>query len=146
MSSSSEFVDDYVRQRKKIEYSVPELFDDPRALNSSVRFWVRLQSKKQNAVFGDPDLGIPTGRIIEIIGGESHGKSALLYHLLAAVQKKGGLAVLADPEGGFREEWAKRIGVDLSRLLHLGTDPNGEEEGLEALFGSFQTVISVGRE
>ncbi len=57
--------------------------------------------------------GIPKGRIIEIYGPESSGKTTLTLHMIAEVQKRGGLAAFIDAEHALDPEYAKRIGVKL---------------------------------
>lgn len=63
--------------------------------------------------------GFPTGRTTEIIGPPHIGKSALIDHAFAQVQKMGGIAVLADTEGARDSVFSKNIGVDLSKLQYL---------------------------
>src|SRR3989338_3665410 len=70
--------------------------------------------------------GIPKGRIIEIYGPESSGKTTLTLHMIAEVQKKGGLAAFIDAEHALDPEYAKRIGVRLEDLLIRQPD-NGEQ-------------------
>ncbi len=73
--------------------------------------------------------GIPRGRIIEIYGPESSGKSTLVLHMMAEAQKKGGLVALIDAEHSFDPEYAKVIGLDLNRLLI--SQPDTGEQALE---------------
>lgn len=61
--------------------------------------------------------GLPRGRIIELFGKESSGKSTLSMFLVAQVQKRGGLAALIDAEFAFDSEYAKSIGVDVDKLM-----------------------------
>lgn len=61
--------------------------------------------------------GWPFGRIIEIFGNESSGKTALCHHALAEVQRQGGIAVLFEQEGAYLIDFAAVIGVDSSQLL-----------------------------
>ena len=61
--------------------------------------------------------GIPKGRIIEIFGPESSGKTTLTLHIVAQAQKTGGLAAFIDAEHAFDPSWAKRLGVNLEELL-----------------------------
>ncbi len=70
--------------------------------------------------------GIPKGRIIEIYGPESSGKTTLTLHMIAEVQKKGGLAAFIDAEHALDPEYAKRIGVKLEDLL-ISQPDNGEQ-------------------
>lgn len=61
--------------------------------------------------------GLPRGRIIEIYGPESSGKTTLTLHAVAQAQKAGGIAAFIDAEHALDPSWAKKIGVDLSTLL-----------------------------
>src|SRR3954467_4664796 len=61
--------------------------------------------------------GIPKGRIIEIYGPESSGKTTLTLHMIAEVQKRGGLAAFVDAEHALDPDYAKKIGVNLNDLL-----------------------------
>ena len=70
--------------------------------------------------------GIPKGRVIEIYGPESSGKTTLTLHMIAEVQKKGGLAAFIDAEHALDPEYAKRIGVKLEDLL-ISQPDNGEQ-------------------
>jgi len=70
--------------------------------------------------------GIPKGRIIEIFGPESSGKTTLTLHALAEVQKAGGTAAFIDAEHALDPVYAKKIGVDVDKLLVAQPD-NGEQ-------------------
>lgn len=70
--------------------------------------------------------GIPRGRIIEIYGPESSGKTTLSLHAIAEVQRRGGTAAFIDAEHALDPSYAKRIGVDISNLL-LSQPDNGEQ-------------------
>lgn len=70
--------------------------------------------------------GIPKGRIIEIFGPESSGKTTLTLHVVAQAQKAGGVAAFIDAEHAFDPSWAKRLGVDLETLL-VSQPSSGEE-------------------
>jgi len=73
--------------------------------------------------------GFPYGRIVEIYGPESSGKTTLALHTIASVQKKGGTAVLVDSEHAFDRNYASNLGVDVPRLLV--TQPDSGEQALE---------------
>lgn len=73
--------------------------------------------------------GIPKGRIIEVYGPESSGKTTLTLHMISEVQKAGGLAAFIDAEHALDPEYAKRIGVDLDSLLV--SQPDSGEQALE---------------
>ncbi len=70
--------------------------------------------------------GMPRGRIIEIYGPESSGKTTLALHVVAEAQKKGGLAAFVDAEHALDPEYAKKIGVRVNDLL-ISQPDNGEQ-------------------
>ncbi|CAN5237939.1 recombinase RecA [soil metagenome] len=72
--------------------------------------------------------GLPRGRVIEIYGAESSGKTTLALHAVANAQKLGGVAAYIDAEHALDPSWAKRIGVDLESLLV--SQPSFGEEAL----------------
>ncbi|MFV0485244.1 MAG: recombinase RecA, partial [Candidatus Saccharimonadales bacterium] len=73
--------------------------------------------------------GIPKGRIIEIYGPESSGKTTLTLHAVAEVQKQGGVAAFVDAEHALDPAYAKRLGVDVEKLLV--SQPDSGEQALE---------------
>ncbi len=73
--------------------------------------------------------GVPRGRVIEIYGPESSGKTTLAQHIVANVQKAGGVAAFVDAEHALDPEYAKRIGVDINALLI--SQPDTGEEALD---------------
>ncbi|HID76577.1 MAG TPA: recombinase RecA [Planctomycetaceae bacterium] len=70
--------------------------------------------------------GIPRGRIIEIFGPESSGKTTLALHVVAQAQRRGGIAAFIDAEHALDPSWAKKLGVDLESLL-VSQPGSGEE-------------------
>ncbi len=72
--------------------------------------------------------GVPRGRVIEIFGPESSGKTTLMLHVIANAQKAGGLAAFIDAEHAFDPAYAKRLGVNLDDLLV--SQPDSGEEAL----------------
>jgi len=70
--------------------------------------------------------GMPRGRIVEIYGPESSGKTTLALHIVASAQKQGGKAAFIDAEHALDPEYAKRIGVKINELL-ISQPDNGEE-------------------
>jgi recombination protein RecA len=70
--------------------------------------------------------GLPRGRIVEIYGPESSGKTTLTLHCIAEVQKKGGMAAFIDAEHAFDKGYAEKLGVDIDNLLIAQPD-NGEQ-------------------
>ena len=70
--------------------------------------------------------GYPKGRVIEIYGPESSGKTTLAIHAIAEVQKSGGIAAIIDAEHAFDRFYAQRLGVDIDSLL-ISQPDNGEQ-------------------
>lgn len=73
--------------------------------------------------------GMPRGRIVEIFGPESSGKTTLSLHIVAEAQKKGGICAFVDAEHALDPEYAQRIGVKIDDLLV--SQPDTGEQGLE---------------
>jgi len=73
--------------------------------------------------------GMPRGRIVEVFGPESSGKTTLCLHIIAEAQKKGGVAAFVDAEHALDPSWAKRLGVSLRELLV--SQPDSGEQALE---------------
>ncbi|MFI5360156.1 MAG: recombinase RecA [Halanaerobiales bacterium] len=73
--------------------------------------------------------GVPRGRIIEIYGPESSGKTTLALHIIAEAQKRGGIAAFIDAEHALDPRYAENLGVDIDSLLI--SQPNNGEEALE---------------
>ena len=70
--------------------------------------------------------GYPKGRVIEIYGPESSGKTTLTLHAIAEAQKKGGIAAFIDAEHAFDSAYASSLGVDIENLL-ISQPDNGEQ-------------------
>jgi recombination protein RecA len=93
---------------------------------------VRIDAIPTGALSLDIALGVggmPRGRIVEVFGPESSGKTTLLYHLLAEAQKKGGICAFIDAEHAMDPAYAKRIGLDVDELLV--SQPDHGEQALE---------------
>src|SRR3978361_1236463 len=88
--------------------------------------------------------GLPKGRIVEIYGPESTGKTTIAIHVIAEAQKKGGMCAIIDAEHAFDSAYAKRLGVDVDNLLI--SQPDYGEQGLEIadrliLSGAIDVVV-----
>ena len=70
--------------------------------------------------------GVPKGRVIEIYGPESSGKTTLALHVIAEAQKQGGIAGFIDAEHALDPVYAKNIGVDIDNL-YISQPDNGEQ-------------------
>lgn len=88
--------------------------------------------------------GVPRGRVIEIFGAESSGKTTLALHILAEAQRKGGVCAFIDAEHALDPEYAKRIGVNINNLL-ISQPDSGEQalEIVETLVRSKEIVVIV---
>ena len=73
--------------------------------------------------------GVPRGRVIEVFGPESSGKTTLALHVAAQAQKQGGIAAMIDAEHAFDPSWGKKLGVELETLLV--SQPNSGEEAMQ---------------
>jgi len=94
--------------------------------------------------------GLPFGRIVEVYGEETHGKSTLSMILIREAQRRGYVAALMDAESGFDPVWAEKIGVDLERLLFLQTDEEKEgavpimiEDAFSRIFTLIKTIKTI---
>ncbi|MBS1754310.1 MAG: recombinase RecA [Ferruginibacter sp.] len=88
--------------------------------------------------------GLPKGRIIEIYGPESSGKTTIAIHVIAEAQKKGGMCAFIDAEHAFDSVYAKKLGVDIDNLLI--SQPDYGEQALEIadrliLSGALDVVV-----
>ena len=70
--------------------------------------------------------GIPKGRVVEIFGPESSGKTTLAMHCISEAQKKGGIAAFIDAEHAFDKTYAEKLGIDTENLL-ISQPDNGEQ-------------------
>jgi recombination protein RecA len=92
------------------------------------------------AISNRPNGGVAVGRITEINGLESSGKSLIGTHILAETQKKGGLAVYIDTETSVSREWLETIGVNVQDLLYLHV------ETVEDIFQCIENIVTKIRE
>jgi recombination protein RecA len=111
-------------QRNFGEGSIMKMGDDA--------FKVAVEAIPTGAMSLDLALGVggmPRGRIVELFGPESSGKTTLVYHVLAEAQKKGGICAFIDAEHAMDPVYAKKIGVDVDELLV--SQPDHGEQALE---------------
>src|SRR5258705_5051154 len=88
--------------------------------------------------------GLPRGRVVEIYGPESSGKTTIATHVIAEAQKKGGMCAIIDAEHAFDSNYARKLGVDVDNLLI--SQPDYGEQGLEIadrliLSGALDVVV-----
>src|SRR3990167_7525230 len=82
--------------------------------------------------------GVPKGRVVELYGPEASGKTTLAQHIVAEVQKRGGIAAFVDAEHALDPEYAKRIGVNVEELLI--SQPDTGEQALDIV----ETLVRSG--
>ena len=107
------------------------LLSDPNVA-SIVKKWIPTSSSALNKILGG---GLPCGRLTEIFGDESAGKSSLVADIIANTQRLGGTAVIIDSEQVFEPKRAQAMGIDLSNVLHT-TEPT-----VEAAFDIMNSVM-----
>ena len=108
---------------------------------------VKIDSISSGSLTLDGALGVggyPKGRVIEIYGPESSGKTTVAIHVIAEAQKKGGMCAIIDAEHAFDSAYAKRLGVDVDNLLV--SQPDYGEQALEIadrliLSGAIDVVV-----
>ena len=88
--------------------------------------------------------GLPRGRVVEIYGPESSGKTTIATHVIAEAQKKGGMCAIIDAEHAFDSSYAQKLGVDIDNLLI--SQPDYGEQALEIadrliLSGALDVVV-----
>ena len=121
----------------KVAYFLDGAEDTPTDLTE----WVSTGSSLLDlAISNRPNGGIPVGRITELTGLEASGKSLIGAHLLANTQKQGGLAVYIDTENAMNEEFARAIGIDISKMLYI------QLEAIEDIFDVIENIILKIRE
>ena len=90
--------------------------------------------------------GLPRGRVIEIYGPESSGKTTIATHVIAEAQKKGGMCAIIDAEHAFDSVYARKLGVNVDNLLI--SQPDYGEQALEIadrliLSGALDVVVQI---
>lgn len=122
-------------KRKSIELAIKEIqtkFGDEAIMTFGTGSPASIPAVSTGSLGLDAALGIgglPRGRIIEIFGPESSGKTTLALHTIAEAQKKGGVCAFVDAEHALDPEYARRIGVKLGELLI--SQPDTGEQALE---------------
>jgi recombination protein RecA len=104
---------------------------------TDLRDWVSTGSSLLDlAISNRPSGGIPVGRIVELSGMEGSGKSLIAAHLIASVQKTGGVAVCIDTETAVNEEFWEAVGVDMKKMVYIS------ENCLERVFETIEDVVT----
>jgi recombination protein RecA len=98
--------------------------------------WIQTGSSLLDlAISNRPNGGIPVGRIVELSGLEGSGKSLICAHLMANVQKLGGVAVLIDTETAVNEDFYEAVGIDMDKLVYV------HENIVEKIFEAIEKII-----
>ena len=106
--------------KKFKSFKVAYFLDGSEETPTDLEEWISTGSSILDlAISNRKNGGLPVGRITELTGLEASGKSLLAAHLLANTQKKDGLAVYIDTENAMNEEFAKCIGIDVSKMLYI---------------------------
>lgn len=108
-------------QKEYGKEAIMDMSDGPRNIDA-----ISTQSLSLDIALGIG--GLPKGRIVEVYGPESSGKTTLCYHVMASVQKEGGVAAFIDTEHAMDAKYAADVGVDIEKLII--SQPNYGEEGL----------------
>ena len=123
------------------EMKVAYFLDGSDTSPSDITEWVSTGASMLDlSISNQANGGIAVGRITEINGLESSGKSLLGAHILAETQKKNGLAVYIDAETSVSKEFLEAIGVDIGNMLYLHL------ETVEDIFESISHIITKVRE
>jgi len=93
--------------KKRLQHPTKETID----------YWLGTGSKLLNAVFGSESNGLPYGKIIEVSGYESHGKTAQMYSLASLAQRDGASVGVWDLELTWDQSWASKLGLDPSKVV-----------------------------
>ena len=86
--------------------------------------------------------GLPEGKIVELFGDFSSGKSLLVYHAVAELQSIGGVACLNDMEDSLNFDWARSLNVDLDNLIYISPITTTEAVNIEYVFKQLDTFIT----
>ena len=126
---------DSVDKSKALEAAVSQIeraFGKGSVMKLGQRETVEAEAISTGSIGLDIGLGIgglPKGRIVEVYGPESSGKTTLALHVVAEAQKKGGTCAFVDAEHALDPVYAKKLGVDIDELLI--SQPDGGEQALE---------------
>ena len=125
--------DQIARIRKKLKHFT---------LDKPVDSWLDTGSKRLNAVLGSEELGIPYGRMLEIYGPNSHGKTMIALFLAAVAQANGAKVAWVDLERSFDERWVTSQGVKFNEVFLFQTEilKKGEDVELQSAEELFEEV------
>jgi len=127
--------------KKFKSFKVAYFLDGSEETPTDLEEWISTGSSILDlAISNRKNGGLPVGRITELTGLEASGKSMLAAHLMANTQKQGGLAVYIDTENAMNEDFAKCIGIDVSKMLYI------QLETVEDIFEVIENIITKVRE
>ena len=132
-----DLADSLAETLNKINEGKVAFFLDAQEDPSQILDWVSTgNSMLDLACSNRPNGGFPCGRIIELTGLESSGKSLLGAHFLAEIQKKGGVAVFIDTEFAVDPNFLTAIGVDIKKMLYINVNT------VEDIFDNIEAIIA----
>ena len=136
-SSRDDLATSLAESLNKVNDNKVAFFLDAQEDPSQILDWVSTgNSMLDLACSNRPNGGFPCGRIIELTGLESSGKSLLGGHFLAETQKKGGVAVFIDTEYAVSPEFLTAIGVDIKKMLYINVNT------VEDVFDNVENIIA----
>ena len=124
-----------INKKKELEYAIAQIkkqFGDGAVMRLGDQESVKIEAISTGSLMLDIALGIgglPRGRIVEIYGPESSGKTTIALHCIAEAQKKGGLAAFIDVEHALDPVYSSNLGVDIDSLII--SQPDTGEQALE---------------
>lgn len=101
---------------------------------ASVNKWVPSGASTLDSILGG---GYPAGRVVEVFGAESNGKTTFALEALANTQKEGGIGIFLDTEHALDKSWAVKLGVDLKKLVYA------QPETMEQLFDYIDSTVEL---
>lgn len=126
-----------VNRKHDIEAAIP----GEQEVSADVKVWVETQSVLLNLLLGEDNLGYPAGRILEVFGDYSHGKSTIAQFLMNACQRAGGVSVLLDSESSWNRHRAVAMGHNAHR--HLAVDIETTEMGFDVIYSTVSEFKST---
>jgi len=131
-SKSASKTKSYASSLERVIVQIEKQYGQGAIMQMDEHCYARIKGISTGALSLDLALGgkgVPCGRVTELYGSESSGKTTLALHVIANCQKNGGIAAFIDAEHALDPTWAKKLGVDVSSLLI--SQPDTGEQALE---------------
>lgn len=138
-SATDDVIMQLIQQHNKISPGSAMLGED---LESEITTWISSGSLLLDLILSNKeDGGWPCGRVIQVFGQESIGKSTLSYVAIANCQKQGGIVIYADAENGANKKFMSMLDIDLKRMIWCNTDT--VEDLFQALEDNLKLIINT---